>query len=337
MILGQELYDAAGTMLLDKYTRLTKDHISYMAFLGIAGIYIDDAFTKEVEIKEIVAPEIKKNALAVIKDLFGAAASGDEPDHEDEIRQNVKNIVQDVLDNEDIMYNMIELRTYDEYTYFHSANVAILGGVIGAKLGLDEQEIEDIVTAGFLHDIGKVFIDPDIIKAPRQLNDEEKLRMMDHPQLGYEFLSKNYDFGENVNRAVYEHHEWYNGSGYPRRYKGKEIAIAGRVLKCADVYDAMTGKRSYHAPYLPGDVMEYIMGRSGMEFDPDIVDVMSQELCIYPVGCEVELSDRSRAIVTENHRGYMQRPTVKLIGTGELLNLCDDRDTWNITIVKLMV
>ncbi|MBO6215665.1 MAG: HD domain-containing protein, partial [Lachnospiraceae bacterium] len=233
MVLGQELYDASGHMLLGKYTKLTEDHISYMLFIGVMGIYVDDDFSRDVQIKEIVQPEVRKKALKTIGVFFGEAAGGDIPGDESHIAENVKNIVQGVLDNEDVMYNMIEIRTYDEYTYFHSANVAILSGVIGAKCGLSEQELSDVVTAGFLHDIGKVFIDPEIINAPRQLTQEEKLKMKDHPTLGYEFLTKNFNFGKAVNNAVYEHHEWYNGNGYPRRLRGEEIQKISRILKLA--------------------------------------------------------------------------------------------------------
>lgn len=200
---------------------------------------------------------------------------------------------------------------------------------------LKEDELTNLVTSGFLHDVGKVFIDPDILNAPRRLTPEEKVKMMDHPVKGAEFLKKNFNFPEVVVRGVYEHHEWYDGHGYPEHKTGDELLLNSRILKAADVYDAMTGRRVYHAPYLPSEVMEYIMGRSGMEFDPKIVNVMVHELCVYPIGCEVELSDGRKAIVSENHKGYVLRPTVKIIETGELVNLAYDRENWNITIAKL--
>ena len=74
-----------------------------------------------------------------------------------------------------------------------------------------------------------------------------------------------------------------------------------------------------------------------MEFDPYVVKVMTNELCVYPVGCEVTLSDGRKGIVTENHSGFILRPTIKLLDTGELIDLKNNRDAWNITIVKLMM
>ncbi len=339
MILGQELYDINGTMLLAKHTTLSEENIAYIAFLGIPGVYIDDEFSKEAKVEEIIRPEVKKAALRLISEVFIQAASDDAVGNEAEkaFQESITSIVDAVLDNPDVMNSLIAVKTYDNYTFFHSANVAVMAGILGAKMDLMRSQISDLVTAGFLHDIGKVFIDPDIINAPRKLTDEERVQMMDHPRLGYDFLKQEYDYNDAVLDAVYQHHEWFNGDGYPRRLKGDGITQLARILKVADVYDAMTGKRSYHDPYLPSDVLEYIMGRSGMEFDPNVVTIMSGEMCIYPVGCEVGLSDGRKAIVIQNHKGSIMRPTVKLISNHQLLDLANDRSVWNLTITKLLV
>ncbi|MCR5546062.1 MAG: HD-GYP domain-containing protein [Lachnospiraceae bacterium] len=337
MILGQELQDASGRMLLEKHTRLSKENISYISFLEVSGIYIEDDFSKDVEIKEVIQPEVKKVSLHLVSEIFGQLTDESDMAETKDFQENVQNVVSNVLDNRDVVYNLMEVRTYDNYTYFHSVNVGVLSGVIGAKMGLVEEELQKAVTAGFLHDIGKVFVAPELINAPRRLNEEERIRMMDHPREGSSFLSDNYRFHPDVTKAVYEHHEWYDGGGYPCRKNGRETLLISRIIKAADVYDAMTSKRPYHDAYLPSEVLEYIMGRSGMEFDPEIVKTMVQELCVYPVGCEVELSNGEKALVIENHKGYSLRPTVKLMSNGRELDLTADRNAWNLTIVKLMV
>lgn len=337
MILGQELHDASGKMLLAQYTKLTSENVSYIAFLGVPGVYIDDQFSKEVEIREVVRPEVRRSAVQIVQNVFRRAAGGELAPQEKAIQENVEEIVNNVLENDDVMYNLIEVKTYDDYTYFHSANVAILSGVLGAKSKLPQKDLDSLVTAGFLHDIGKIFVNPDIINAPRQLTEEERIAMMDHPRRGYEFLLGNYDFPEEVLLAVYEHHEWHDGTGYPRRLKGNAISPLARILKVADVYDAMTSRRPYHEPYLPSEVVEYIMGRSGMEFDPVSVQVMANELSVYPVGCEVELSNGRHGIVAENHRGFVLRPTVKMLDDGSMLDLLNDHDALNLTITRLMM
>ncbi|MCR4674984.1 MAG: HD-GYP domain-containing protein [Lachnospiraceae bacterium] len=337
MILGQELQDASGHMLLEKHTKLSKENISYISFLEVGGIYIEDDFSKDVEIKEVIQPEVKKTSLYLVSEIFGQSTDGEDSVETKDFQENVQRVVSDVLDNRDVVYNLMEVRTYDNYTYFHSVNVGVLSGVIAAKMGLSEEEMEKVVMAGFLHDVGKVFVAPELINAPRRLNEEERVAMMDHPRVGSEFLADYYDFHPDVIRGVYEHHEWFDGGGYPCRKTGRETLLISRIVKAADVYDAMTSKRPYHDAYLPSEVLEYIMGRSGMEFDPEIVKTMVQELCVYPVGCEVELSNGEKALVIENHKGYSLRPTVKLMTNGRELDLTADRNAWNLTIVKLMV
>ncbi|MBQ5431504.1 MAG: HD-GYP domain-containing protein [Lachnospiraceae bacterium] len=337
MILGQELYDADGRMLISKHTELTDENIAFIAFLGIPGVYIDDEFSEDIQIQEIIEPEVYKAAVQIIHRVFIYSMDEGTDNEEAALQEEVRKIVKATLKQKDVLYNLINIKSYDGYTYFHSVNVAILSAVLGAKLHLSEEELMDLTTAGFLHDVGKVFVDPEIINAPRKLTPEERAMMMDHPRLAYDFLKTNYHFNENVLEAVYQHHEWYNGHGYPRRMEEKDISLLARIIKVADVYDAMTGRRSYHEPYLPSDVLEYIMGRNGMEFDPEVVKLMIAEFCVYPVGCEVQLSDGRHAVVLENHRGTIMRPTIKLFGTEEILNLTDDRSTWNITITKLLM
>ena len=337
MVLGQELQDASGRMLLEKQTALSKENISYISFLEVGGLYIEDDFSKDVEIKSVVQSEVKKTSLHLVFDLFGQLTDGEENTEEKAFQENVQNVVNDVLENRDVVYNLMEVRTYDNYTYYHSVNVGVLSGVIGAKMGLSEQDLNHVVTAGFLHDIGKVFIDPEIINAPRRLDERERIHMMEHPRKGSDFLRDHYSFPAEITTAVYEHHEWYDGGGYPCRKQGDETLLISRILKAADVYDAMTSSRPYHDPYLPSEVLEYIMGRSGMEFDPEVVKVMVQELCVYPVGCEVVLSNGERALVVENHKGYALRPTVKFVSNERIIDLTADRNAWNLTIVKLMV
>ena len=92
MLLGQELQDASGTMLLERHTRLTKENISYISFLEVAGIYIDDDFSKDVEIKEIITPEVKKSALSLVATLFGNPA-GEGSSEEEALKENVHRVV----------------------------------------------------------------------------------------------------------------------------------------------------------------------------------------------------------------------------------------------------
>lgn len=337
MILGQEMHDASGRLLLGKHIVLSGENISYITFLGVPGVYIDDAFSKDIQIDEVVRPEVRDAALTLIKDFFSAEMGAEMPPEEKIIFDSVNEVVEEILDDETVMKNLVHVKIYDDYTYFHSVNVGIIAGVIGAKCHLPKTMLTELVTAGFLHDIGKAAIDKQLLNAPRPLTEVERMRMMDHPRIGYEMLVSKYNFPENVCLAVYQHHEWYNGLGYPCHADAKKTLKISRILKCADVYDAMTSKRPYHDPYLPSEVIEYFMGRSGMEFDPEVVQIMATDFAVYPVGCEVLLSNGRHGVVVRNHRGYVLRPTVKMMDNSEIVDLLDDPNTRNITITRLFM
>ncbi|MCR4782100.1 MAG: HD-GYP domain-containing protein [Lachnospiraceae bacterium] len=337
MKVADAIYEVQGRPIVDKGTVLTADRISYISFVGIQGLYIEDELENSVDVVDLVKPEIRKTAGDVVENFFSKSKGISLTELEEHIMAVVSTVVDEVLKNKDVMTNLVQIRTYDQYTYFHSVDVGVLAGIIGAKYGLNTEALKDLVMAGFLHDIGKVFISPDIINAPRRLDDAERIKMMEHPRLGYEYLIRKYHFSDMVNRTVLEHHEWFNGLGYPNKKEGKGLLITSRILKAADVYDAMTTKRPYHPPYLPSEVMEYIMGRSGLEFDPRVVEVMSRELNVYPLGCRVELSDGTKAIVVGHNTGMILRPTVETINDKKIIDLYRDRDAWSKTIVKMII
>lgn len=333
MALGQDIYDGGGRMLLAKHQILNQEYITNLETIGLPGVYIDDEFTEDVEIEEVIKPEVKSRALKIVHTLFMEDEDAEDAS-EWQIRKLVMDVVEHIMNNGDAMYNMMDLKTYDDYTFFHSVNVAVLSTVIGARYGMDEYELRILATSALLHDIGKKFLEIDILNAQRPLDEEERRIVLQHPRLGYEFLHDTYDFAPEVYAGVLQHHESYNGEGYPMRKSGEEIDINARIIKLADVYDAMTSKRPYREALSPSDAIEYLMAMCGSEFDPQLVDVFLKWVAVYPSGCEVELSDGRRAVVVKNAHNFVLRPIIKILDDGQLINLNEDKNARNITIIR---
>ena len=289
-----------------------------------------------IEIEEVLSPEVKSQVLNLVHDLF-LKEEHEPEDEEEQIRETIMNVIRDILSDGDVMYNMMDLKNYDDYTYFHSVNVATLAAVLGVRYGLSEYELKVLTTGALLHDIGKKFVKADVLNARRPLTEEEKRMVLQHPKLGYEFLKRNYDFDPDVCEGVLGHHEWYNGEGYPLRRSGENISIYARIIKVADVYDAMTSKRSYHDALSPSDAVEYIMAMNESEFDPAVVDIFLKWVAVYPVGCEVELSDGRHAVVVKNYHDFLLRPKIRVMESGEEIDLLSDIDARHITILRLAV
>lgn len=335
MAVGQDIYDGSGRLLLAKHLILNDEYIKGLVEMEFPGIYIDDEFTEDIQIEQVLRPEVKAEALKMVHDLFLTDVK--EPVAQGKLQKVVMDVITDVMNNGDVMCNMLDLKTYDDYTYFHCVNVGVLSAMIGTSCNMTEYDMSVLTTAAILHDVGKRFVDIDVLNAKRKLTEEERRIIIQHPKLGYEFLKDHYEFPSYVYTSVLQHHEWYNGEGYPLRRSGNDIPLYARIIKLTDVYDALTSKRPYHEAVSPSEAVEYLMGNAGVEFDPDLVNIFLKKIAAYPVGCEVALSDGRTAIVMENYEDFILRPKVKVIPTGEIIDLKEDADARNITILELLI
>lgn len=335
MVVKQDIYSGEGRLILGKDVTLDDDEIKRLDELGLPGIYVNDGFMDDIFIEQIIHPKVRAEALELISELF--MADIDNPPAQEDIEKIVLDIVQEITANKDVMCNLLDLKTYDDYTYFHCVNVAVLSAVIGVSSNLPEQDVIALTTAAILHDVGKRFVEREVLNARRRLTEDERRLIIQHPKLGYEFLRDHYEFSSYIYSSVLQHHEWYNGEGYPLRRSGSEIPLYARIIKIADVYDAFTSKLPYREPKSPSEAAEYLMKSVGGEFDPELLEIFMKKISVYPVGCEVTLSDGRRAIVVKNFEDAILRPKVKLTPTGEEINLKDDFMAKDITIIELLV
>ncbi len=154
----------------------------------------------------------------------------------------------------DMLHNM---RSVDDSIYAHSMNVGLISGIFGKWLKLPREEIQLLVLAGLLHDVGKAKIPPEVLNKPGKYTDEEFALVKSHPKLSYGLLSAYPDdfLDPRVKLAALQHHERLDGSGYPQGLQGNDIDDFAMMIAVADVYDAMTAARSYRAPLCPFQVI----------------------------------------------------------------------------------
>ena len=263
MALGQDIYDGAGRLLIAKHLLLSEEYISNLEFLGFPGIYIDDEFTQGIEIQQVLNPQVRSQALKVVHDMFAfdvaSDAEEDMPVSEIKIQKTIERIVENILSNGDIMCNVLDIKNYDDYIYYHSINVAMISVLHGANYGMNEESLYQLTTAAILHDRGKKFLDIGIINADHALTEEETQLLRKHPELGADYLKGNYHFSTLVYAGVMQHHENYDGSGYPSNLAGKEIPIGARILRVCDVFCALSQERSYRKAFDKHTVMELMI------------------------------------------------------------------------------
>ncbi len=342
MVLAKSLYGEDGSLLLQAGQPLKSSYISHIARNGFQGVYIRDQLSKEIEIKAVIDDELRNSAVKMVRDLFiQTMTTGITKNTADQIKRVVNDIVEEIIENKDVMVNMIDLKSYDNYTYYHSVNVGVLSIVVGVAAGMNHTELYQLGLGALLHDIGKVFIDKKIIDKAGPLTPEEFAKVKRHPRIGYEYLMKAYlDLPVPALMGVLQHHERMDGSGYPEGLSADDVSPFSRIIAIADVFDAMTSDRPYRSAMMPSEVMEYLMGGAGTLFDPDLVCLFTRRVAAFPLGTCVHLSNGMTGIVVENYEDCCLRPKVKVLSRVEhsplYLDLKNDRNLTNLTIMGVV-
>lgn len=200
------------------------------------------------------------------------------------------------------------LRGFDDMTYMHSMNVALICNVIGGWLDMPQEELNVLVISGLLHDIGKLRIPAEIISKPGKLTDEEFEIIRSHPKLGYDILQPK-DLDERVKQAALQHHERMNGSGYPQRLPGNAINNFSSIVAIADVYDAMTSNRVYRKGICPFKVIG-ILEQEKELYEPSYLYLFMKRTVEAYINSEVMLSNNERGKVVLLNQQILSRPVV---------------------------
>ena len=193
-----------------------------------------------------------------------------------EIRKLIKDLEEKLKREQELTEKIVKslvrgIEIRDSYTKGHSERVAFFAKRIAEEMGLKEEEVKAIYTAGLLHDIGKIGIPDSILLKPGKLSDEEYEIIKLHPELSYELL-KHIDVLEDSLPGIRHHHERWDGSGYPDGLKGKEIPLQARILAVADSFDAMTSDRIYRKGIPKTEAVKEIKELSGKYYDPEVVE-----------------------------------------------------------------
>ncbi|MBU0479491.1 MAG: HD domain-containing protein [Proteobacteria bacterium] len=172
----------------------------------------------------------------------------------------------------------LELR--DRETEGHSKRVVRMTVDICIEFGMTEEELVHVTRGALLHDIGKMAVPDTVLLKEGELTGEELAQMHKHPLYAYEMLSK-IEYLKPALDIPYCHHERWDGTGYPRGLKGKEIPLAARIFSLVDTWDALVSERRYHEPWSKEKARKHIRSRSGTHFDPEVVDVFLQMDCCH--------------------------------------------------------
>lgn len=321
-ILAIPVYNDSGSILLNANTILKRIYIQKLAALGYAGLYIYDDISDGIVVNELLSEQLKRGTVKALKSF-----------NLDSCRLMAHSIVDELLNKSDVSVDMVNIASFDNYTYIHCINVAVLSVILGIGMGLNYTQLKELSEAALLHDIGKLKISLDILNKKEKLTDEEMVIIRSHSQEGYNIIKDNFMISGLVKNAVLSHHENEDGSGYPRRLVGKHIHIYAKIIHVCDVYDALVSNRVYRKAMNPADALEYLMSNCYIMFDVNCVKKAMEYISPYPTGITVELSNGQEAIVVKQNHIHHLRPKVVITETQEKIDLMK---VFNLTIVKIL-
>lgn len=216
----------------------------------------------------------------------------------------------------------------------NSINTAILSIIIGEHLGLPRHRLLQVATGALLHDIGMLKIPESIVNKEGKLDDNETQIMRSHPFYGYKLIVNDLLYADEVGKSAAQHHERWDGEGYPARLAGANIDIGARIISVADAFEAMVSPKAWRDSMVGYQAMKNLLSDNARRFDPDIIKAMIQSMGIYPVGSIVLMNNSSIARVIESHREAPLRPKIRILidefakaytqNEGEIVDLMDN-------------
>jgi putative nucleotidyltransferase with HDIG domain len=293
---------ADGSVLLGNNLSLSDSYINRLKNLGIATIFVNNPIIERIGLTydETLSEDKRIKAMRTVKQAFQDAQNGK--------LLNVLSLskVAGLLIDSIKKNQIIQLDnsvTYDDYLYLHCVNVAALAAVIANDMDYSYVRLKELVMGALLHDIG--------LALGETQNEQE------HPEKGFDYVRKLRDYSVVSGHVVYQHHEKFDGTGYPRGLAGNDIHEYARITAIANAYDRMTSNLPGQKGMLPHEAYEAIMAMSGNYFDKTIADIFLAKAPLYPVGSFVVLDSDHVGIVTRALPKLQSRPTVSVIADAD--------------------
>ncbi len=356
MVVAGDVYTEAGQLVIPKGTVLDKGVIE-----GIRSYSVYDFFIEEEE-KKIISYDIEDLDRMIFENEGDSTGYYDRIRETEEFKRFESQFIESVKSVEDDINNIVKLNNpvcvedllstvkkitdqfkpdvtlfdmmhciegYDDSTYIHSLNVALICRVTGEWLKMSPEDLDILTVAGMLHDVGKLMIPEDIIKKPGKLTPTEYAIVQSHTVHGYNIL-KNQPIDDRIKYAALMHHERCDGKGYPNQHKIEEIELFARIVAIADVYDAMTSNRVYRSAVCPFSVISVFENSIDL-FDPKCLSVFLERIAHSYVNNEVVLNDELEGVVVMINKYALAKPGV-LVG-GAYIDL-SRQDKLKITAIK---
>lgn len=325
MITAEDVYNYTGQLILPKGLTLTDKAITRLEFYSILSVRIEDQSLVGLDVEEDTrthserireSAEFKKfhesfdENLSSFKESINDIVDMNANIDTDAMLTNTLAILSEATSSYhafDMLHNM---RQYDDLTFAHCMNVALICNIFSQWLKWPEKEQNLLTLCGLLHDIGKLKIPDSIIKKPDRLTDEEYKIVKTHTVEGFHIL-KSKNINSHIMNAALMHHEKCDGTGYPLGVQADKIDRYAKAVAIADVYDAMTSARIYRGSMCPFRVIEIFENEGLQKYDPEYILIFLENIVNTYLHNEVRLSNGETGTVVFINKHLLSKPVIK--------------------------
>jgi len=317
MVLASDVYDMYGNVLLYQGVRLTLDNIGTLGRMGGGEIFIHDRRVDDVPVTTLIPSRLAGEATRQLRTLFEALRASmkgrpEEPVYASKMEQAVFSMVQQLFPVAIGEVHATGCFSLADYDYVHPVQVTELALLMGRRLGYDQDQLTRLGLVAVLQNVGYLALSKGVMDEPTTLSSIEMHEVRQHSQYGYQIIRDFTRVSNDVAQGILQHHERWDGSGYPRGAKGETISLDARLIGIADTYYALVSRRPHRAATKPHEAVEFIMAYSGQYFDPKLVTLFTKVIQIYPTGVMVSLNTGESGIVVDSKSGLGGRPIVRI-------------------------
>ena len=349
--IGKPIFTQEGKLLLGRGVTINDFFIKGLEKRGVTSVYIHDDTTEDVVPEDSISELVRGSTIGHLKELFGSLEEiREEMKHESfqavtsavtsknfveifgksnvfqKLANDASSIVDQIMSGE-VTLGLNSIKTFDNYLFQHSIDVALISIMIARKIGFNNKRLRELGIGCLLHDMGKTLIPNEIVNKPGKLTPEEFKIMQKHSAIGYELMKGVVAIGILPPHVAFQHHEKQDGTGYPRGLTGdntlklsmesRTIHIYGHIAAVADVYDSLSSDRPYRPAFPPEKVFKILREMGGTHLNIAALNHFFTIAPVYPVDATVRIVSKKYyhyiGVVVGLNEGKLDSPVIRLI------------------------